>query len=853
MLSPRIRQEVDGLWKMFWASGLTNPLTSIEQITYLLFLKQLEILDADRSMRRYSIYGGRLNCQLPHSIDDQLGEKPPLPVGADPATYKDYCKGHNSCRWSYIKQAQPTVDLRINKTVTPHDHLSQYVFPWLRDLSNILAETARFGTPPTEAHQKIQASVDENGMSAVIDAPMSDAYFQLPSEKSETLQNAIAIIDDLFKYVGRSSANSDIMGDIFEYLLEEIKSSGKNGQFRTPRHIIRFMIELLDPKEGDRIVDPAAGTGGFLINSLQHIRKKHTDPESLVLEWDGTPHRAYGGSLDVEKYLKGFYFTGFENDRTMVRIGWMNMILHGIEKPSIILRDSLSKSLSNHESRAYNYALANPPYTGNVDKGDLHDAPRFPRNERITKEPITDKSELLFVWLLIDLLTIGGRAAVIVPEGVLFGSTGAHRALRRQLLMEHRLEAVISLPAGVFQPYTGVKTSILVFQTVGNQFARGDGPTTESVWFYEVTADGYSLDAKRNDKPDDNDLWDALEKFKSKAVDSLNYFKPNIFTVRWRDVDEHTVKIFPNLVAEKDNAWGIHELFRELPRDPVEATEKITTEQRFRIRQMYTDLVASERREAAAAALSKKTEAEKREAIKKHYAKRLKDIDRIFRRKIDELLESRFEMFGRNALKEMRREERAIIDARIEDSIRSLVQLSEEALTALTYSAGADGVTALFHEDANNAILIEDVVREFAKLDGYNVRLRTLEVREFERALRESRSWSAPVRVWRRNDEWRSADGTLEGSHDNDGQLRPEYIADESLYNIDWTVKAEYLDPNCIEYNDLNLAAGRYKPFTVTVEQVVDSPKVIIEQLKGLESQMQQGLNRLLAMVEGEP
>lgn len=848
MLSPRIRQEVDSLWKMFWASGLTNPLTSIEQITYLLFLKQLEILDADRSTRKYSIYGGRVNCPLPHSIDDELGEKPPLPQGADPATYKDYCKGHNSCRWSYIKQAQSTVDLRINKTVTPHDHLSQYVFPWLRDLSNILNETGRFRTP-NEENSEVVAPVDENGMSAVFDAPMSDAYFQLPSEKSATLQSAIAIIDDLFKYVGRSSANSDIMGDIFEYLLEEIKSSGKNGQFRTPRHIIRFMIELLDPKEGKRIVDPAAGTGGFLINSLQHIRKKHTDPESLVIEWDGTPHRAYGGSLDVEKYLKGFYFTGFENDRTMVRIGWMNMILHGIEKPSIILRDSLSKSLSGNESGAYDYAFANPPYTGNVDKGDLHDAPRFPRNERNTKEPITDKSELLFVWLLLDLLTIGGRAGVIVPEGVLFGSTGAHRALRRELLMQHRIEAVISLPAGVFQPYTGVKTSILVFQTVGNQFARGDDPTTESVWFYEVTAEGYSLDAKRNDMPEHNDFWDALEKFKSKAVDSLSYFKPDIFTVRWRDVDEHTLKIFPKLAAEKDNVWGIHELFRELPRDPEDATLQITVDQQSKVHQMYAELVASERGKAAGAALSKKTEAQKREAIKKHYAGRLKEIDRIFKRKIDELLESRFDMFGRNALKELRGEESAIAEERVRNSVEYLMEMSEEALSALAESANKDELAQLFDEDANNAILIEDVVREFAKLDGYNVKLRTLEVREFEKALKESRSWSAPVRVWRRNDEWRSADGTLEGSHDNQGQLRPEYVADESLYNNDWTVKAEYLDPTCIEYNDLNLAAGRYKPLNVTVEQL-DSPKRIIEQLKGLEVQMQQGLDRLLAMVE---
>lgn len=836
MLSPRLRQQVDGLWKMFWASGLTNPLTSIEQITYLLFLKQLEGLDAERSTRKPSIYGPRLNCPLPHHPDEADQFKTFLKK-FELINPEGYCLGHRTCLWSYIKQAQSIVDPRTEKTITPHEHLSQYVFPWLRELHTILAETG--------AKEDPHDLPDENGMSAVIDAPMSDAYFQLPAEKSATLQSAIAIIDDLFKQVGRRSANSDIMGDIFEYLLEEIKASGKNGQFRTPRHIIRFMIELLDPKEGERIVDPAAGTGGFLINSLQHIRKKHTDPESLVLEWDGTPHRAYGGSLDVEKYLKGFYFTGFENDRTMVRIGWMNMILHGIEKPSIILRDSLSKSLSDNESRAYDYALANPPYTGNVDKGDLHDAPRFPRNERNTKEPITDKSELLFVWLLLDLLTIGGRAAVIVPEGVLFGSTGAHRALRRELLMQHRLEAVISLPAGVFQPYTGVKTSILVFQTVGNQFARGDEPTTESVWFYEVTADGYSLDAKRNDKPEDNDLWDAQEKFKSKVADSLSYFKPDIFTVRWRDVDERTLKVFPKLTTEKDAVWGIHELFN-LPRDPEEATKKVIRSYRKSFNRLYLDYIEAGEGEAALAVASKPINVQKREAVKKILNRRVKELDRASKEVSEEVLESKFDAFGRKALKSMRDDLQESINVLIEQIINILVDSSEHSLQQKIEQS--QNRNSLSEENIRASLL--EIVREFAKLDGYNVKLRTLGVREFEKALKESRSWSAPVRVWRRNDEWRSADGTLEGSHDNEGRLRPEYVADESLYNIDWTVKAEYLDPNCIEYNDLNLAAGRYKPFNVTVEQL-DSPKLIIEQLKGLENQMQQGLDRLLAMVEG--
>ena len=434
-----------------------------------------------------------------------------------PPTQDRQCTGHETCRWSYIKQNPD------------HDLISRYVFPWLRQIDKILLATGN----TSESFEAIGSQ-------------MEDAYFQFPKDKTAALQRAVNLIDTLFPTGSVRSANDDLLGDIFEYLLSEIQTAGKNGQFRTPRHIIRFMIELLNPDKGEPMVDPAGGTCGFPINTILHVRKRYTTPETVKLEWDGTPHRADGDRLTAEdeQFFTGRFFTAFDNDRTMVRIGWMNLVLHGIEAPRVERRDSLGKSLPDKESRRYRYALANPPYTGTVDKGDLHPT-RFRRDPRKNTEPISTKSELLFVWLLLDLLEEGGRGAVIVPEGLLFGSTNAHVALRRELLFQHRLEGVISLPAGVFQPYTGVKTSILVFQKYAEPPADG-GPRTESVWFYEVEADGYTLDAKRTDKPEPNDLWDALKKWQlDKLADDTTYYQPRISEARWRHVDDDTLKLFP--------------------------------------------------------------------------------------------------------------------------------------------------------------------------------------------------------------------------------------------------------------------------------------------------------------------
>lgn len=505
MLSPQLRQRIYSLWTSFWSSGMTNPITSIEQITYLLFLQQLERLDGEK------VAQGKLSI---------------------------YAPDHEQCRWSHIR-ALPNA----------HSTLTQIVFPWLRGLGSHIQ--GKWGNGATS-----EAGIAEY---------LADAYFQLPPEKTSTLQHALQAVDALFETAGKNGSNADLMGDIFEYLLSELNTAGKNGQFRTPRHLIRFMIELVDPEPGKRVFDPAGGTGGFLTNTILHHWMKKTPPSQLRLEWDGTPHRLIGREkLESDIIFDGVFVSGFDIDRTMVRIGWMNLILHGIDNPRFIQTDPLSQSFKE-PSNSYDYAFANPPYSGTVDRHDLNPT-RFPRKGPNSSEPITDRTELLFLWLMLDLLKPGGRMAVIVPEGLLFGSTGAHKALRRELLFQHEVEGVISLPQGVFQPYTGVKTSILV---VKKGEARTDAedpaaePRTKQVWFYEIQRDGFTLGANRTPQPEQrNDLWDALEKWKRRKETAaeqkpVDYWQPKIHRERWRQIDKQLTNLFPETATQEGDVLAV--------------------------------------------------------------------------------------------------------------------------------------------------------------------------------------------------------------------------------------------------------------------------------------------------------
>jgi type I restriction enzyme M protein len=823
MLSPKLRSKVYALWTKFWSAGMSNPLTAIEQITYLIFLKQLENLDAEREQAgQPSIYSSRDfgtgKCALPHHEDDG---------------YEDgICHGHPSCKWEAIKEKRDPI------------HLRDYVFPWLRELDITL--------------QQLNSNTDTIRSATRY---MGDAFFQLPVEKGETLSVAIDTIDGLFRDVGSRSANADLMGDIFEYMLEQLNISGQNGQFRTPRHIIRFMIELLSPELGARIFDPAAGTAGFLINCAQYLKRKMTLPDQVLVEWNGAPHRLYvPTSEEMSHDFTGDQFIGYDNDRTMVRIGWMNMILHGIENPKIERRDALSKSLSKAESGQYDYIFANPPYSGNLDKGDIHtDAERFPRHSKRKKEPITTRTELLFVWLILDLLReqekerAGGRAAVILPEGVLFGSTLAHRALRRELLLEHKLLAVISLPAGIFEPYTGVKSSILFFEKVGK--LREDGaPQTEQVWFYEITADGYTLNKKRNEQPEPNDLWDALHKWEMGVDESKTYYQPELHPVRWRLIDQDTIKAFPQLEAKKGQILGINERFphdmdgQPLPANPTTATEYIIEQQKAALTTLYLDYVGSARANAEEDASLLTRKRKRREAAKKAFTERQRELEKQLKNIREEWLEPEYDKtggFGRQALARCQEVAQAALAEKMKRWVSAIA--NEETLSGVGKS-DVDEAGTLPSEAQWDAV-IRAVVRECAKLDGYNVLLRGDTLHSQAEPLSESKSWVAPVRVWLERDDWESEEGTIKGSHDDAGTLRLEYIT-AMTDGETGSVNPDALDIDCIEANDYNLSPGRYKPYKLQLTDY-DPPAQIIRTIQKLESEIQQQLSILLAMIEG--
>lgn len=828
MLSPQLRRKVHDLWSLFWSSGLSNPLVAIEQITYLLFIRQLESLDRARVKDgKVSIYTKRADEKDKNLANANLEQ----------------------CRWSYI-QANPSFPL-----------LNDIVFPWLRSLE-----------------ERVGPAQNGNTTLGRISGRLSDAYFVLDVNKTDTLKRAVRLIDDLFKQIDTRSVNADIMGDIFEYLLEEVKESGKNGQFRTPRHIIRFMVQLLDPELGSTVLDPACGSGGFLLNTLLHWKAKHTDLDVLRLEWDGTPHELRPVWPEGKEPNFSTLFHGYDNDRTMVRIAWMNLILHGLDSPEIHQLDSLSKRLSSDESGKYDYILANPPFTGSVDEGDLSEnRDRFPPADK-GAGPITTKSELLFVWLMLDLLKKGGRAAVIVPDGVLFGSTNAHRALRRQLLFENTLEAVISLPANVFQPYSGVKTSILLFQKIGEPITAGSDPRTREVWFYEVSDEAFSLDQKRKALyGEDNDLWDGLQKatawhcyLQGEEVDgqslsavraqsvSADYFQPDYWEERWRSVDDDFLKIFPDKDDAKNHTYPIHELWpQDFSYDPSDKRgsrqydESVLARLRPTFEEYFRRLVQ------LAVAQSDRTDAEKaRSAADKHVKALITQLTKRVRE--GGLLDREFDQFGQNALKTLLKE----MSAKIEEWVDAALAVSSHETTSAAEPPHAEAT----------AEVLTCLLTEFAKLDGYNVwrigsdmkhrdgKLKRSEERETRRQ-KTLCSWIVPVRKWAELDSWGDDPETnqpvAEPTH-KDGVVRVDYLdwlRDKlnAFEEDDATVKKDFfdrLDPDCLESLDFNLSAGRHKPFVPDIGQH-RPPAELIGELQTIHSEVQKRLGKLLAMVGG--
>ena len=428
MITGELKNRIDGLWDIFAAGGLVNPLEVIEQITYLMFIHDLD--DTDNTRAKESAMLG-----LPYKS-----------IFSDEVEIGGRTIEGNQLKWSVFH------DMHAAKM---YSIMQEWIFPFIKEL-----------------HGNKESAYSKY---------MGDAIFKLPTPL--VLSKVVDSLDEIYKSM-KEVKGMDIRGDVYEYLLSKIASAGRNGQFRTPRHIIRMMVELMDPKADDIICDPACGTSGFLVSAAEYL--KETKKEEI-----------FYNKAKKEHYMSGM-FHGFDMDRTMLRIGAMNMMTHGIENPFIEYRDSLSDQ--NTDRDKYSLILANPPFKGSLDYDSV--------TPDLLKMCKTKKTELLFLALFIKMLKVGGRCACIVPDGVLFGSSKAHKDIRKQIVEENRLEAVISMPSGVFKPYAGVSTAILIFTKTGHG-------GTDNVWFYDMQADGLSLDDKRS-PVNENDIPDIIERFRNR-------------------------------------------------------------------------------------------------------------------------------------------------------------------------------------------------------------------------------------------------------------------------------------------------------------------------------------------------
>ncbi len=476
--NPELKSKIDQLWNKFWSGGISNPLTAIEQITYLLFMKRLDELDLKRQSdaeftgEKYtSKFDGKwIPPRFRANLRDEDSAEERKKKLEDEQRYEIEKR---SLRWSEFKYFSPA-DRML-------EHVRDNVFPFLRDM---------------------------NGAESNFTHHMKNGVFII--SKPALLVEAVKTIDEIFEIMEKDSNEGgqvfqDIQGDVYEMLLSEIATAGKNGQFRTPRHIIKLMADLVQPQLGHRIADPACGSGGFLLGAYQYIITELAEKvgaKDLPVDEDGFVRTSLAAAFDEKRQtILQNSLWGYDIDSTMVRLGLMNLMMHGIDEPKIDYKDTLSKSFI--QEAEYDIVMANPPFTGSIDKGDI--------NERLTLA--TTKTELLFVENIYRLLKKGGTAGVIVPQGVLFGSGGAFKTLRQLLVERCDLKAVVTLPSGVFKPYAGVSTAILIFTKVWGPKEKVIQPATEHVWFYEMSADGYSLDDKRSKQEGYGDLQDIVAKY----------------------------------------------------------------------------------------------------------------------------------------------------------------------------------------------------------------------------------------------------------------------------------------------------------------------------------------------------
>ena len=480
MVTGDLKRRVDALWTEFWQGGITNPLTVIEQITFLMYARLLDIAETRDENRRK-----RTGTSFQRRFKDE----------------------QQSLRWSRFRHLAADEMLPL---------VRDKVFPHLKTPAAAGSAFAEF---------------------------MKDA--QLMVQKPSLLVKAVNMINEL------PLTEGDTKGDLYEYLLGKLTTAGISGQFRTPRHIIRLMVEMLDPKPTEKVADPACGTGGFLVGVMEYLLRAHSSPEGILEHVDeetGATEKIYTGDLleDHREHIRSGMFHGFDFDATMLRIAAMNLMLHGVDDPDIHYQDTLSQSFTDRFPKAasdgFDVILANPPFKGNLDFEDVHSS--------LLRQVKTKKTELLFVALILRMLKTGGRSATIVPDGVLFGSSRAHRALRKQLVDSNQLEAVISLPSGVFKPYAGVSTGILVFTRGGR---------TDNVFFYDVEADGFSLDDKR-EPVDANDLPDCLGRWLTRDPEKDVDQKDKAFFVSVNDVRRSNY----DLSLGRYKEW----IYEEKPYDP---------------------------------------------------------------------------------------------------------------------------------------------------------------------------------------------------------------------------------------------------------------------------------------------
>ncbi len=425
MITGEMKNKIDGLWDIFAAGGLVNPLDVIEQITYLMFIHDLDEADNKRSAE-----ADLLGVSYESIFKDEviINERP---------------VNGKSLKWSVFRD-KPAGQM--------YSLIQDSVFPFIKNLHS----------DKDSAYSKY----------------MNDAIFKIPTPL--LLSKVVTSLDIIFELIKKTDS-VDARGDVYEYLLSKISQSGLNGQFRTPRHIIKMMVNMMQPTPQDVICDPACGTSGFLVAAGEYLK-------------DNFKEEIFYNRINKEHYMSGMFF-GYDMDRTMLRIGAMNMMTHGVDNPFIEYRDSLSDQ--NPDAEVFSLILANPPFKGSLDSDTV--------SADLLKVCKTKKTELLYLALFLRMLRRGGRCACIVPDGVLFGSSSAHKAIRKELIERHVLQAVISMPSGVFKPYAGVSTAVLVFTKTGH---GGTG----KVWFYDMKADGFSLDDKRAEIKE-NDIPDVIARF----------------------------------------------------------------------------------------------------------------------------------------------------------------------------------------------------------------------------------------------------------------------------------------------------------------------------------------------------